>query len=395
MKKGAIIGIIVAGILVLGTGGVVGGVFITKNIVYNKADEILYACADDYSKADYEASIRSAKNSFEFLKSYKESEEKVLECDYCLAGYFLNDKRYEEAKTIYNSLNGYKDSADKIKEAEYYEADNILSDGDYEEAKIRFTELGSFMDANEKVLECDYMKALNLENEKDYEAARSLFASLGDYSDSATQILECDYQEALDYMDEGDYETAKKMLVSLDDYSESKSKVTECDYGLSVIVFNNKDYASAKEQFEKLGDYSNSELFVKACDFYLTFDLYEEHEIDAAGEIFKDFVCDEEVMMTAFNDKRENTTNPQYLDFDTGEFVPCDKEIIYAFFDEEDNIYNYKDYPRVELYYKDGSDDFFMFSVHDPYHEVLFPYNDSPTTIIYTYDKNGKQLSNF
>lgn len=395
MKKGVLIGIIAAGVLLLGVGGTFGGIYLSKTSKYNKADEILNVYAYDFSKADYEASIQKAKNTFAELESFKESEAKFTECEYCLAGYDLSVKKYDEARAIYNSLNGYKESLDKIKEADYCEADDILSNGDFDDAKARFEALDTFMEANVKVLECDYKKASKLLEDKDFDGAKTLFLSLNDYLNSESQANECDYQKAAEFLEEKDYESAKSLFASLGDYSDSKMQVKECDYRVSVDLYNDNEYAKAKESFEKLADYSNSLDYVGACDFYLTFDLYKNHKIDEAGKIFKELIVNDSVMNIAFNDKMVETENAKYIDLNTLDFEDCDKEIRYSHFDEEDNIYDFNNYPTVEMYYKDGSDEFFMFTIVDVYNEYKSGYGETYNKVGYSYDKNGKQISNF
>lgn len=353
MKKGVLIGIVCAGVVVLGAAGTVGGIFIPKIVKYNKAEETLNSMAYNFGASGYQQSIEDAKKSFIELETFKESEAKAKECDYCLAGYSLETDNYDEARSIYASLNGYKDSDDKIKEADFCEAEDILNAGNYEDAKQRFTELEFFMDAHKKVLECDYRKAKEFLDNKNYDEAKKIFETL-DFEDSDTLAKECDYQSAILLTEDGNYDAARSI-------------------------------------FEGLGDYSDSVTYVGVCDFFKAFDYLGEHQINTAGEIFCRLVKDEDVMSIIFNAKNERKDTERF-DFKANAFVKCYKEIEYAHMDEKEGTYDYSDYPFVELYYNEGSDDFFEFAVVDVYHKIE-SYDNEYSNVQYTFDKDGKQVS--
>lgn len=353
MKKGLLIGIVCGGAVVLGTVGTIGGIFISKIVKYNKADEVLNTLEYNFSTSGYQESITEAKQSFTELETFKESELKIKECDYCLAGYSLENDNYDDARSIYSSLNGYKDSNDKIKEADFCEAEDILDAGNYEEAKQRFAELGFFMDADEKILECDYRKAKELLDNKNYDEAKKIFETLS-FEDSDLMAKECDYQTAIILTEEGNYEAARPVFMTLGDYSEAAT-------------------------------------YVGVCDFFNAFDYLGEHQVSAAGEIFCKLIQDEKVMSIIFNSKNERK-DAERFDFKANAFVKCYREIEYAHFIEEEGKYDYSDYPFVEIYYNDDSDEFFEFAVVDVYNKIKSS-GDEYSNVQYTFNKDGKQVS--
>ncbi len=106
---------------------------------------------------------------------------------------------YDAAIEAFEAMNGYKDSEEKIKECEigikdqrYNEAVALMEKGDYEAAIEIFRPMRDYKDAEEKMEECQigikdqkYNSAIALMEKGDYIGAYKAFGQIADYKDSA------------------------------------------------------------------------------------------------------------------------------------------------------------------------------------------------------------------
>ena len=106
--------------------------------------------------------------AFEALDGYKDSYDKIVDCEtaietaildgkYNEAIALMEDGKFEEAIEIFEKLDGYKDSENKIdecttnvKDVLYDNAQSLLKDKKYAEAAIAFGKLGNYKDAEQK-----------------------------------------------------------------------------------------------------------------------------------------------------------------------------------------------------------------------------------------------------
>ncbi len=114
----------------------------------------------------------------------------------------MDEGKYQEAISAFEALEGYKDSKEKISEcntgildAKYNEAVVLMDAGKYTEAISIFEALEGYKDSKDKILECNtgildskYNDAIASINAKDYIKAYDLLDALGDYRDSAEKI---------------------------------------------------------------------------------------------------------------------------------------------------------------------------------------------------------------
>lgn len=115
---------------------------------------------------------------FLFVKVIKPSNE------YKKAEKLLSDGKYSEAQELYIELGDYKDSEEKIKECDYCAAEKNLENGDFETAKAGFFELEEYKDAKDKIKECDYQIALQYYADANYKETVSRLVLISDYKDS-------------------------------------------------------------------------------------------------------------------------------------------------------------------------------------------------------------------
>lgn len=175
---------------------------------------------------EYEAAIES----FEALNAYRDSEEKIEECQdgimmnkYNAAITLMDSAEYDKAIEAFEALNGYKDSDEKIKECEdaillenYNEALALIDSGDYEEAieKFLYLKRKGYKDSEKKIEECKtniYNDAKHLMDKGDYENGLSKLKSLGNFKDSI-ELINNYYIENYG-VDEKTYNQAKDLKV--------------------------------------------------------------------------------------------------------------------------------------------------------------------------------------
>ena len=127
---------IIAFIIVLNT-------VIIPNSKYNKAIALMDA-------GEYTDAIAT----FEALDGYKDSTNKINECNTAILDGKYNDAialmdagEYTDAIATFEALDGYKDSTDKIGECKYNDAIALMDTGNLDDAYRIFCELGNYKDA--------------------------------------------------------------------------------------------------------------------------------------------------------------------------------------------------------------------------------------------------------
>ena len=114
----------------------------------------------------------------------------------------MEEGKYEEAISKFEKLDDFKDSAQKIAEcnqgileAKYTSAIELMKAGKYEEAKALFLTLKDFKQSAQMIRDCElmpqYHTAVQLMNENKYGEALPILEALGDYRDCTDRIKEC------------------------------------------------------------------------------------------------------------------------------------------------------------------------------------------------------------
>ena len=209
---------------------------ISPNRSYNEALRLM-------EKQEYSAAIEA----FEKLNGYKDSKEKIAECekaaveaDYNKALRLMEEKKYDEAIAAFKALGDYKDSAEKIKQCEtektiasYAAAVRLLDEKRYDEAYAAFTALGDYKDSKEKAEQCLASKK-NAADEDIYTAAEAMMA-------------------------DGKYAEAYEELMKIPEYTNAKEKAREAAYKNAQKLSSEKNYLSAIDYYEKSEKYLDSE----------------------------------------------------------------------------------------------------------------------------------------
>ncbi len=107
--------------------------------------------------------------------------------------------KHEEASMAFKALGNYKDSENRVLECQYNQAREIFAQGNYEEASAAFKALGNYKDSVKQILECRYSQAKEIFDQGHYEEATAVFKALDGYKDSNNLILASDYLIAEKY----------------------------------------------------------------------------------------------------------------------------------------------------------------------------------------------------
>lgn len=121
----------------------------------------------------------------------------------------LESEEYDLARRIFTSLGSYRDSAEKVRECDYRVAARSLYTGEYAPAMLGFEALGEYGDAPEKYRESAYWQGVEeaagyAESLSPSSAQNALrcFAAAGDYQDAQHQaqaLQEAVYRQSKDY----------------------------------------------------------------------------------------------------------------------------------------------------------------------------------------------------
>ena len=168
--------------------------------------------------------------------------------DYKKALSLAESEDWPAAREFFAALGDYKDSAEKVKECDYGIARNEMAAERYDEAIEILERLGAYEDAEALLEESRYGKAKLLFEDGDWDAAAELFETLGDYKDSSDQYRECRYQKALSLFEDGAHADATAILLELPDDVNAQFDLGLCyanGYGVE------QDLGQAVEWFEK------------------------------------------------------------------------------------------------------------------------------------------------
>ena len=111
--------------------------------------------------------------------------------DYKQANMFFDAGYYDKAMEMYTLLGNYKDSEEKLQQCQYQMALQLQDSGEYDRAAAIFQQIQDVADSAQRAKECNYQIAMDCFRSTDFEKAMELFMQLGDYKDSAQQLAAC------------------------------------------------------------------------------------------------------------------------------------------------------------------------------------------------------------
>jgi TolA-binding protein len=226
--------------------------------------------------------------------------------------------KYEEAISAFEKLDGYKNSEDKITECEmsilddkYQTALALFNERKYTQAFQAFDALGEYKDSSAKASSCKdmmfedkYQIALSLLNTQKYTEAIVAFEELDGYKDSATKIIAC--ENAIIQQYENKYDLSEYIEVTIDElwnnYSTYNGQKVKIVGYVGCIEFDEPTYAEkyydaflvkdktlSKEVTEFLGGYNywqeTLKLKTQYIGFRIMFSTYLQHVSSGTSEV--------------------------------------------------------------------------------------------------------------
>ena len=220
---------------------------------YKQAEALL--TAGDYTRAI---------SGFRALGDYKDSSERILECNYAKAGAQLEEGYYDGAISGFRSLGEYKDSSTRVLQSVYLKGDALFKTGNYGEAISCFKELGTYSDSNERLQEAQYAQADSFFANNELNRALMGFKTLGNYNDSPNRVEEVQaeiYTQAKDAFNSEDYPEALRLLALITDCQDVSSfteNVKSGTYNAAIEAFQKRDWEKARTLFNSITDYRDT-----------------------------------------------------------------------------------------------------------------------------------------
>ena len=217
------------------------------NAKYNKAVSLM-------NKGYYLEAI----SAFEALEGYKDSEEKVEECNIAILNNKYNDAialmnagQYDEAIEAFEDLDGYKDSKKQIEncktaitEEKYQAAKQLYSSKKYEDAYYAFMNLYDYKDSDTMQTNSAVKIAETALARKDYEEAISWYRTAG----KKDEVYNVKYQYVTSHKNNND-ETTYDYLVDLKaaKYKDAATIYSQLyDWKITIIAVNNDPDSTVK-----------------------------------------------------------------------------------------------------------------------------------------------------
>ena len=323
----------------------------------NKRLEGIYSNAlNKLQTSNNESEIREAKKKFESISDYKDSVEKIAECNekaetlrkdgvYKKACEFMDSSDINELNNAINafrSISGWKKSEELIKECRE-RIENI--ERIKEEEKHRIKQLQIERENREqkaKIIVCilaiiavviiaviilltrvvipsvKYNNALELMQNGNYEEAISVFTEVKGYKDSVKHIetskKNIKYEEAISLM-ESDPSAAAEMFKQLGNFKDSQDKYKEFIYNQALSFMDAGQYEDAIQNFEEIGfDFKDSEDKYKESIYNQAIDYMNSEKYYEAMQNFEKIGLDYKDSQTKYDEAKPGVYN-QAIEF--------------------------------------------------------------------------------
>jgi len=245
------------------------GLYAHYSNLYKKAESRL--SSENYS---------AARSIYEEIKWFKDSEEKILLCDYEEAANLLKMGDYDAALSIYETLKAqnFKDSEQCYNEAVFFKVEDLLKKEKVSEA---LSTMGIFAgDDDEEIVERLNKYKLQagniLADDGNYEKAIEIYSEIHEEA----KVLECKYLIALEYKEAGEYVFAMGAFSEIFGYRDSNNQF---DLTEELLIEKNKnDYMFLIPNNLK-GKYSNTD------GYYVDYSLDKEVEYNLPHSLDDDF----------------------------------------------------------------------------------------------------------
>ncbi|MBQ9038540.1 MAG: TIR domain-containing protein [Clostridia bacterium] len=268
---------------------------------FDGVQQQLAACTtkiEQINQANYQSAESMMRNgkyndairAFQVLQGYRDSREKILECEECIrseaytrAKDWQDKEQWDDAASAFEKLGDYRDSQQQAKNCLEAKAAEQKAEEDRRERERQQAETHAKLEAAKKrkntiivialialaiVVGVLYIKvikpnstyntAMKAMNEGNYDEATQLFDSLGTYKDASTQAQESQYQKGNLQMANGDYDGASTTFDSIIDYRDSSELFAEAAYCSVKEHLDNKDVLYAGMLLPRIANYKDS-----------------------------------------------------------------------------------------------------------------------------------------
>ena len=254
-----------------------------------KERESAYEQALELAKAGSISSLKSAINTLEPVRDYKDSSDLIAKYQKQITNTQeqerIKSKKAKKKKTLIGIICGVTVATIIavsllitkviIPSQRYKQAVVLMEEEKYDEAIVAFESLKGYKDSNEKIegaraakldawMEKNYEKAAHLFESGEFEEAIQVFSTLGDYKDSSEQIEKCktaineeQYQKAVDLVNNGEYKAAAEIFQELEDFKDSRKQleiIQENPIVSDIIDFGTKHLFGSYEQDNNLSN---------------------------------------------------------------------------------------------------------------------------------------------
>lgn len=224
--------------------------------------------------------FKDSKQQIENAEAQKlEVENKEKEEKYQEALTLFNQKDYQTAKGIFISISDYKDSREKIwecqdadKESRYQQAVEEYDSENYFDAMKGFSNvlLKGYKDSDDKYSICTYMYASQLGSQGEYERAINLLKKIPHYENSIDLLREYSYYVAISQIEKGNYDSAKRYLAAGRYFADGEIKLKEIHYMYGCKYMEEEKYDQAVKEFVSCQDYKDGKNKLDMCKNIIT-----------------------------------------------------------------------------------------------------------------------------
>lgn len=171
-----------------------------------------------------------AMSALEALDGYKDSVNKIIECQYLLAQFYVANSNYTAAHQCLQKISSVDEFNDRVKQLYDQIIDGCRKAESYDLAISIYKNANGFSIESEEYKNLVYEAGIAALTREEYLDAAVLFADISGYLDADTQYLEAQYQRGLSLMDSGSYEYAIKAFEQAKGYKDADTQIQEAKY---------------------------------------------------------------------------------------------------------------------------------------------------------------------
>lgn len=242
-KKSNIIAVsMIAGAVVLAILVSIAGIFLKQAKNYEDAITAM-------GQGKYEEAAKQLRE----LGSYRDSEDKLIECNYLRAGQLLSKNSFDAARELYGKLNDYGDSKQMLMKCDYEEIMYDYSLAIFPDRKEYIERLTALKDYPEAEEQCKQMVTDELQSCNDVDSALDFLNSIRNMVDVKTELAEYRQKKEEEKLREQEQqEQLANIFGTGDEYlSETDDTDTDMDYdteGTDYILPDSGDRKLKKKE---------------------------------------------------------------------------------------------------------------------------------------------------